>query len=254
MRSDAKGGGDFRTEQDRAGERRVGRIWGEGVSVGSRVIVRGYHWGALGRAGGQGPSWWGSGHSHGGWGAWPGCQTAGRDTGVFELGGEGGGPGDPAGRGWLGPRLFEAGMGRGHRRRGPHGQPGESDAGERELGEEMALRGEHPRGSSRAAPQPGRWVEAEGGVSPHGGWRGGCLRLLGGWGDTGRGAQTPELIPLGSEGRRPDMQVRLLPRLEGRLTAPWFALHSGLALKPGGGCLKRISCLFDRNFQRHVLM
>lgn len=162
------------------------------------------------------------------------------------LGGEGGGRGGPAGRGWLGPRLFEAGMGRGHRRRGPHGQPGESDAGERELGEEMARSGKqgvqlqlgqgeapgHPRGSGRTAPQPGCWVEAEGGASPHGRWRGGCLRLLGGWGDTGRGAQTLELIPLGSEGHRPDIQVQLLPRLEGRLTAPRFALlHSGLAMK-----------------------
>ena len=84
VRSDAKDGGGFRTEQDRAGERRVGRIWGEGVSVGSRMIVRGYHLGALGRAGGQGPSWWGSGHSHRRVGAWPGCQTAGPDTGASE--------------------------------------------------------------------------------------------------------------------------------------------------------------------------
>ena len=110
-------------------------------------------------------------------------------------------------------------MGRGHRRRGPHGQAGESDAHERELGDEMVRSGEqgiqlelgqgeapgHPRGSGWAAPQPGCWVEAEGGASPHGGWRGVCLRLLGGWGDTGRGAQTLELIPLGSEGRRPDI-------------------------------------------------
>lgn len=159
-------------------------------------------------------------------------------------------------------------MGRGRRRRGPHGQPGESDAGERELGEEMARSGEqgvqvelgqgegpgHPRGSGRAAPQPGCWVEAEGGASPHRGWRGGCLRLLGGWG-TPDGGLRPRSSSLGPEGRRPDIQVRLLPRLEGRLTAPRFPLiRSGLAVKPGGGCLKRISCLFDRNFQRHVLM
>ncbi|CAI9178899.1 unnamed protein product [Rangifer tarandus platyrhynchus] len=133
-------------------------------------------------------------------------------------------------------------MGRGHRRRGPHGQPGESDAGERELGEEMARRGEqgarlepgqgegpgHPRGSSRGAPQPGRWVEAEGGASPHRGWRVGCLRLLGGWGDTGRGAQTPELIPLSSEGRRPDIQSRKTdPCVWGPCTwmTPGWVLH-----------------------------
>ena len=35
-----------------------------------------------------------------------------------------------------------------------------------------------PGGAVGAAPQPGRWVEADGGGSPHGGWRGGCLRLL----------------------------------------------------------------------------
>lgn len=40
-----------------------------------------------------------------------------------------------------------------------------------------------PQGAVRAAPQPGHWLEAEGRGPLHRGWRGGCLRLLGG-GDT----------------------------------------------------------------------
>ena len=152
-----------------------------------------------GQGWGQGLSWWGSGHSHGREGAWLGCPTAGQDMGVtlglrssVWLGGEGGGREDLQGEaGWgcnCSRRVRAEATRKGHhagslgslmlmRESWEKRWCGEASGGS--SSSRARARGQGtPGGAVGAAPQPGRWVEADGGGSPHGGWRGGCLRLL----------------------------------------------------------------------------